>query len=150
MNDHSWINEWWTGMMVQGDTSPGEPGLGCLRFWPFNPLPGSAWADRKLAELAEQPRQNGGTVNQTQVRQEMCHSVSHLLLLGTVRWSAPPIRRTSGSWRPTTPPSAPWSRPGERRRENWQLISVIYFIRENIIMQPEGGIISLIPRAGVQ
>ena len=39
---------------VQGDPSPGEPPLGWLWFWLFHPLPGSAWADGKLAELAEQ------------------------------------------------------------------------------------------------
>ena len=41
-------------IQIQGDTSPGEPGLGWLRFWLFHPLPGSAWVDGKLAELAEQ------------------------------------------------------------------------------------------------
>ena len=39
---------------LQGDTSPGEPGLGSLGFCLFHPLPGSAWPDGKLAELAEQ------------------------------------------------------------------------------------------------
>ena len=39
---------------VQGGPSPGEPRLGWLWFWLFHPLPGSAWADRKLAELADQ------------------------------------------------------------------------------------------------
>ena len=40
--------------IVQGDPSPGEPWLGWLWFWVFHPLSDSAWADGKLAELAEQ------------------------------------------------------------------------------------------------
>ena len=43
-----------TACLVQGDTSPGEPRFSWLWFWLFHPLPGSAWADGKLAELAEQ------------------------------------------------------------------------------------------------
>ena len=40
--------------IVQGDTSPGESGLGWPWFWLVPSLPGSAWAYGKLAELAEQ------------------------------------------------------------------------------------------------
>ena len=42
----------------------------------FHPLPGSAWADGKLTELAEQLGkmvEHPKSVDPTQVRQEMCH-----------------------------------------------------------------------------
>ena len=39
--------------LLQNDTSPSEPGLGWVDF-DFDFEPGSAWADGKLAELAEQ------------------------------------------------------------------------------------------------
>ena len=43
-----WLSE------LQDDTSPGKPFWAEIDFWLFRPLPGSAWADWKLAELAEQ------------------------------------------------------------------------------------------------
>ena len=61
---------------VQGDTSPGEPGLGLTLI---SAVPPSASADGKLAELAEQvgkmvehPKSQS---TPTQVRQEMCRPV---------------------------------------------------------------------------
>ena len=42
------------GQALQGGPSGWIAGLGWLSFWQFHLLPSSAWADGKLAELAEQ------------------------------------------------------------------------------------------------
>ena len=48
-----WLETGYIQYLLQGAPSGWIVGLGWLRIWLFYLLPGSAWADRKLAELTE-------------------------------------------------------------------------------------------------
>ena len=59
---------------VQGGPSARIAGLGQFSFWLFHHLPGSAWADGKVAELAEQLGKIAEP-NPSQLSQQMAHPV---------------------------------------------------------------------------
>ena len=76
---HLEINFGWMTIILQGGPSGRIVGLGWLWFWLFHPLPGFAWADGKLAELAEQLRKmvehNTSKSTEPQLSDQMDHAV---------------------------------------------------------------------------